>query len=90
MYYVYLLRSVPRGTLYVGTARDVAKRVRQHNAGSSKSTAPYRPLELVHTEAYETLAEARKREWHLKCTPAGGKEKRAIAAGKPGALDRGE
>jgi len=89
VYYVYILRSIPRGTLYVGTTRDVEKRLRQHNAGAGKSTAPYRPFELVHTEAYETLSDARKREWHLKCTPAGGKEKSVLAAAKPSALDRG-
>jgi putative endonuclease len=81
MYYVYILRSVPKGTLYVGTTRDVARRLHQHNAGYSRSTAAYRPFEIVHTESYETLREARKREWHLKCTPAGGKEKRRLAAG---------
>ncbi len=81
MYYLYILRSIPKGTLYVGTTRDVARRLREHNAGRSRSTAPHRPYELVHVEEYQTLAEARKREWYLKCTPAGGKEKRRLVAG---------
>jgi putative endonuclease len=81
MYYVYILRSRPRGTLYVGTAKDVEKRLRQHNAGYSKSTKAFRPFELVHAEGFETLAAARKREWQLKCTPGGGKEKQRLAAG---------
>ena len=89
VYHVYILRSIPRGTLYVGTTRDVEKRLRQHNAGAGKSTAPYRPFELVHTEAYATLAAARKREWYLKCTPSGGKEKSALAAARPRTLDPG-
>jgi len=38
---------------------------------------------------FPALAEARKREWHLKCTPAGGKEKTVLAAATPSALDRG-
>ena len=80
VYYVYILRSVSKGTLYVGTTADVHKRLRQHNAGYCRSTAPYRPYQIVHVESYETLGEARKREWHLKCTPAGGKEKNALAA----------
>ena len=81
LYHVYILRSIPKGILYVGTTKDVRKRLRQHNSGYSRSTAAYRPFELVHTESYETLREARKREWYLKCTPAGGKEKQRLAAG---------
>jgi putative endonuclease len=80
-HYVYILRSILRGLLYVGTTNDVERRVRQHNAGYSRSTAPYRPYELVYVEEHTSLAEARKREWHLKCTPAGGKERRRLIAG---------
>ncbi len=79
MYTVYILRSITRGVLYVGCCQNLAKRIAQHNAGCSRATAPYRPYELVHTEQYETLAEARKREWHLKHTPGGGKEKKSLA-----------
>jgi len=81
VYYVYILRSVATGKLYVGTARDVRKRLTQHNAGYSIATKPYRPFQLARTEGYPTLAEARKREWHLKCTPAGGRQKRQLAGG---------
>jgi len=81
MYYLYILRSVPKGTLYVGTTRDVEKRLRAHNAGRNKSTRPYVPFEVVRAEGFERLCDARKREWYLKCTPAGGKEKKRLAAG---------
>ena len=81
MHYVYILRSLPKGTLYVGTARDVEKRLQQHNAGYSRSTKASRPFELVHVEAFETLSDARRRERRLKCTPAGGKEKRRLTSG---------
>ena len=78
MCYLYNLCSVPKGTLYVGVTRDMARRLREHNAGANRSTRGARPYELVHVEAYESLAEARRREWHLKRTPAGGKEKRRL------------
>jgi len=81
VYHVYILRSLRKGIVYVGTTRAMERRLRYHNAGYGRSTAPYRPWELVHVESYETLAEARKREWYLKCTSAGGREKRALAAG---------
>ncbi len=82
VYYVYILRSVPRGTLYVGTTQDVDKRLRDHNAGRSKSTRPHRPFELVHVEQFPSLGEARRREWQLKCSPAGGKEKKQLVGGE--------
>jgi len=80
VYFVYILRSIPKGTLYVGTTRDMQKRVREHNAGRNRSTAPHRPYELVHVEGFKELGQARQREWYLKCTPAGGKEKKALAS----------
>ena len=81
MHYVYVIRSETKGTLYVGTTRDVQERLRRHNAGRNKSTRAHRPFHVVHVEACETLAEARKREWRLKCTPGGGKEKKRLIAG---------
>jgi len=80
-YYVYILRSLSGRATYVGTARNLEHRLRQHNAGYSRSTKAHRPFELVHVEAFDTLSEARKREWELKCTPAGGKDKRRLIAG---------
>ena len=78
MYYLYILRSAAKGTLYVGVTKDVGRRLKEHNAGASRGTRGARPYELVHTEAYQALEEARRREWYLKCTPAGGKEKRSL------------
>ena len=81
MYCVYIIQSLTTGRLYVGTAQDLEKRLRQHNAGYSKSTRAYRPFRLAHVEPFEELSDARKREWYLKCTPAGGKEKKRLIAG---------
>jgi len=81
MYHVYILRSLKHRFCYVGATKDMQKRLREHNSGRSKATRPYRPLVLVHVESFPTLAQARKREWQLKCTPAGGKEKRRLVGG---------
>lgn len=37
-----------------------------HNAGTVKSTKPYKPFDLVYYEAYTTLAQARSREMAIK------------------------
>ena len=65
MYAVYILKSL-KGRYYIGTTNDIYRRLQQHNSGQSNSTAPYKPWEVVRTEKYLTLSEARKRERTLK------------------------
>jgi putative endonuclease len=79
-YYVYILKSLTAGRLYVGTSDDVARRLREHNQGLSRSTKPWRPWQLVYQERHGDVSSARRREWQLKCTPAGGKERKRLAA----------
>lgn len=62
----------------MGVTNNLERRLEEHNSGESKATSPYKPFLLVYQESYETLSEARKREWFLKCTPQGGKLKRKI------------
>ena len=78
MYYLYILKSTEHNKNYTGITKDCEKRIKNHNSGSVRSTKAWRPWIIVHTEEYSTLAEAKKREWFLKCTPQGGKEKRKI------------
>ncbi len=78
-HYVYILRSVRSGRLYVGTTDNVERRFDEHNRGACRSTKPWRPWDLMHVERHPDSGAARRREWRLKCTPAGGKEKRRLA-----------
>lgn len=78
MSYLYILQSTRDYTTYVGISKDVEKRLLQHNAGRVKSTKSKKPWLVIHTEFFGALSEAKKREWFLKCTPQGGKEKRKI------------
>ncbi|MBI1305577.1 MAG: GIY-YIG nuclease family protein [Bacteroidetes bacterium] len=66
MFFTYILRSVEHKRFYVGMSSDVDQRLKQHNAGRTKSTKPYGPWELIHVEEFETRLEARKRELYLK------------------------
>jgi putative endonuclease len=60
--------SCADGSLYVGATNNLSKRLHEHN--NLKSGAHYtkirRPVELVYSEEFETLAEARKREAEIK------------------------
>ena len=65
-YYVYVLRSTKFERNYVGFTINLAKRLRQHNAGKNKSTKPYLPWKVLFFESFSTKAEALKREKFFK------------------------
>ena len=78
--YVYILRCGD-GTLYIGTARDIAARLAQHAAGKgAKYTRSRGPLELVCQEGPMTVSRALRREHQLKQLTRTQKE--AFVAGK--------
>ena len=66
MFFIYVLQSERSGRYYIGSTSNVANRVEQHNSGMTRATRNLRPWHLVHTESYETLAQARKRESQIK------------------------
>tara|TARA_R110002072_G_scaffold31556_32_gene97209 strand:- start:2205 stop:2471 length:267 start_codon:yes stop_codon:yes gene_type:complete len=68
---VYLLRCAD-GTLYTGVARDVVRRLRQHNgelSGGSRYTRGRRPVTLLWSEAAPDRASAQRRERVIKRLP---------------------
>jgi putative endonuclease len=66
MYFVYAIRSLVDGRIYVGMTNDVAKRLSEHNAGKTKSTKGYTPWQLIYTESLPLHTQARVREKYLK------------------------
>jgi putative endonuclease len=77
--HVYILRCGD-GSLYIGIARDVAKRLTQHTAGKgAKYTRSRGPLELLWQEGPMTLGKALRREYQLKLLPRA--KKQAMIAG---------
>lgn len=68
MYSVYILLNEVKTRTYTGVADDVNKRLALHNAGRVKASRPYRPYNIIHTEEFETLKEARQKEKFYKST----------------------
>lgn len=66
--FVYVLgcRHKGRTLTYVGWTNDVARRLKQHNAGKGARTTRGRAWVLLHSESFATRNEAMSREWHLK------------------------
>jgi len=83
MYYMYILRSLKDGELYVGSAADVHRRLWRHNAGLVRSTRHRRPLALVYVEAHASRSEAMRRERHLKSLEGSTEKMRLARAGPP-------
>ena len=78
--FVYILRCAD-GTFYIGTARDIAKRVALHNARKgAKYTKPRVPVAVVYQEGPMTLTKALRREYQLKQLPR--QKKKELIAGK--------
>lgn len=69
MYYVYVLRSETNGQLYIGSTKDLRKRVSQHNLGHSTWTKRGIPWELIYYEACLVRGDALAREKYLKSGP---------------------
>lgn len=65
-WFVYLLRCCD-GTLYAGVTTDVARRMRQHNAGTAaRYTRSRLPVQLVYREMQPTRGDALRREASIK------------------------
>ena len=66
-FYVYILASKRKGTLYIGVTSDLAKRVWEHkNHFVEGFTKKYGVDKLVYYEAHETAENAIIREKKLK------------------------
>ncbi|MFB6101657.1 MAG: GIY-YIG nuclease family protein [Haloplanus sp.] len=66
MHYVYVVECAD-GTYYTGYTTDVERRVAEHDAGEgAKYTRGRTPVELVHTEGYDTRSAAMRREHEIK------------------------
>ena len=66
-YWVYILASKPRGTLYVGVTNDLLRRVAEHRDGLVPGvTKTYGVKMLVYFEEHASVLEAIKREKQVK------------------------
>jgi putative endonuclease len=66
MYYLYILQSLKDDGYYIGITDSIKKRLKEHNAGKTKSLKHRTPFILKYKENYEAKTEARKREIELK------------------------
>ena len=66
-YYVYILASKERGTLYVGVTNDLMRRVYEHKEGLAESFSKRHSVKrLAYFEAHESIEAAILQEKRLK------------------------
>ena len=68
MWFVYIVRCAD-DTLYTGIAKDVERRIDEHNCANALAasyTRSRRPVALVYKEAVDTRSTALKREYEIK------------------------
>ena len=66
MFYVYILQSVLSNQFYKGISNDLKRRLKEHNAGYEKATAPFKPWNLVWFTTKPDKSEAILLETKLK------------------------
>lgn len=76
MWFIYIVRCSD-DTLYTGIAKDVARRIVEHNSDhrlAASYTRARRPVTLVYEEAVDTRSAAAKREYEIKRMTRQGKD----------------
>jgi putative endonuclease len=69
-FWIYILASRPRGTLYVGITSDLVRRVQEHREGRIEGFTKQNSVKmLVYYEEYATAIEAIQREKNIKHWP---------------------
>jgi putative endonuclease len=66
MPFVYILKSLRDNRFYIGSTINLDNRIKHHKAGFTPSTKRFGEIELVYSQKYETLSEARTIERRLK------------------------
>jgi putative endonuclease len=66
MYYVYILRSIKDGKLYIGKTRNLRDRFNKHEQGQVTATKNRLPVQLVFYEAFVNKTDAGREELFYK------------------------
>jgi len=66
MWYAYLLQSQKSGKFYIGSTKDLRKRILSHNSGQNKSTKTDIPWKLIYCEISLNKKDTRAREKYFK------------------------
>ena len=63
---IYILQSLKNNRYYIGSTKNIEKRLKLHNTGRVKATKYILPLKLVFIQEFENVKIARQVEYKLK------------------------
>lgn len=66
MPYVYILKSSLDSRFYIGSTNNLVERLKHHKSGGTPTTKRFGEIELVFSQKYESLKDARTVERKLK------------------------
>ncbi len=65
-WFVYILKSLEKDFVYIGSTNSLQQRLFEHNNGDEISTKAYRPFQIVAYVALQTEKSARELEKYFK------------------------
>jgi len=65
-FYIYILKSLKDGKLYIGKTKDLKNRLKRHQKGYVKATENRLPIKLVYYEAYQNKSKCDQQELFYK------------------------
>jgi len=78
MWYVYIIRNDTNKRFYVGVAKDIERRIKEHNRSKKRSVTHFGNYYLIYNEAFATFREARTRESQIKSYKSGNAFKKLL------------
>lgn len=63
---MYILKNEDTGRYYIGSTNNIARRLKQHRMGLTRTTRILGTHTLVYKEGFENIVDARNREKKLK------------------------
>ena len=67
-FFTYILISKNSLKTYTGSTKRLKERLLEHNSGKNFYTKAYRPFELLHSQEFNNLVDARRQERFFKTT----------------------
>ena len=64
--YVYIIRSADSGRYYIGSTVDIGRRFKEHKQGKHHSSRRFSNSEMVFSQRFDRIEDARKAERRLK------------------------
>jgi putative endonuclease len=81
MYSTYIIQSAITNKYYIGSTKDLNKRLKRHSLGYTKSIKNKGPFKLIYFETYNTREKAYRRERQIKSYKGGQAFKKLVSQG---------